>query len=34
MEIHMIEASKILYDYFGDQYDIPPFAYEDLMPCY
>jgi len=30
----LIKASKILYDYFGDQYDIPPFAYEDLMSCY
>ena len=29
----LIKASKTLYDYFGDQYDIPPFAYEDLMSC-
>lgn len=28
----LVRASTILYQCFGDLYDIPPFAYEDLMP--
>jgi hypothetical protein len=27
----LVKASTILYQHFGDLYDIPPFAYEDLM---